>query len=230
MKCDVCGTEYTHTSGGPSPTVLAFYNAAGTITLPKTGHIVDPAVSAGEGIAYYYGRVAHQVGGNPNLAGAILLSGDSYNVGKTGDPILDLAVHVDAFANPTPYGLGGSGAPGVAAGPKQPPVVFGPPAAEGPVYVGTIPTGGVNSEWKASNPEQVQYADISADGVYSVVCDGAVPVYVGVGFAPGIATFADLKAGGVYGVNTAEVPVKAGQYLCFAHEGNPGNRMRASQR
>jgi hypothetical protein len=228
MKCDVCGTEYARTGGKDPVTALAEYDASGKVFLRKTGHTVDVA-ALGEGLGFYYGRVATQVGGDPQQAGAIMLMGDTYNIGHTGDPILDIAVHVDAFANPSAYGLGSAGAPPVAAGPT--PVAPSVPVAGGsPIYVGTIPTGGVNSDWRASNPEQVQYADISADGTYSVVCDGAVPVYVGVGFAPGIATYADLKAGGVYGVNTAEVPVKAGQYLCYAHEGSPGNRMRASQR
>jgi hypothetical protein len=174
--------------------------------------------------------VAHQVGGNPNLAGAILLSGDSYNVGKTGDPILDLAVHVDAFANPTPYGLGGAGAPGVAAGPKQPPVVFGPPDVGGPnINNGAVLADGVNTAWVASNPEQVQYVLAVEDGLFSAVCDNVVPVYGGIGFPPGVATFADLKATGAQ-TQTVEVPVKAGQFFCYAHEGVSGNRFRVSGR
>lgn len=227
LKCEVCGTEYLRT-GGVEPLGLAFYKDGG-VFLSKTGHQVDKYVN-GEGVPFYYGRVALQVGGNPQHAGALMLTGDTYNIGHTGDPVLDAAVHVDAFANPEVYGLGTAGSPPVAAGPGGggtggPIVTVGGP----PIYVGTIPTGGVNSDWKASNPEQVQYADISADGTYSVVCDGVVPVHVGVGFAPGIATYFDLL-GAVSGTQTAEVYVKAGQYLCFAHDGAPGNRMRACQR
>lgn len=226
MRCPNCNVPLRlELEGTDVKSALAVYKDGG-VYLPKTGHQVE-APLPGEGITYYFERI----GGNPGLSGALLMYSEPYRIGNTGDPILDLAIQVDAFANPEAYGLGGPGAPGVAAGPNPAaPSVQPMPAGGDAIYAGTIPLGGVNSEWKASNPGQVQYADISADGLYSVVCDGAVPVYVGVGFKPGIATFADLKAGGVYGVNTAEVHVKAGQYLCYAHEGNHGNRMRACQR
>ena len=214
--------------GGAPAAPLAAYTADGRVSLLKTGHTVDKA-ALGEGLGFYYGRVAAQIGGDPNQAGAVLLMGDTYNVGHTGDPILDLAVHVDAFANPTAYGLGSAGAPPVAGAPNPP--GSGPVLADrgGPnIDRGLISANGANSSWQASNPEQVQYVLATQDGLYSAVCDNSVPVYGGVGFPPGVATFADLK-GAQWGTGTSgDVTVKAGQYFCFVHDGASGNKMRCS--
>lgn len=227
------GTWRVLDGGADSASPLASYNADGSVHLPKTGHDVPAATSAGEGLAYYFRRVAAQIGANPDLDGAILLMGDTYNIGRTGDPVLDLAVHVDAFANAPAYGLGNAGAPPVVAGPAG----LGNPGTGGPdpvevggdnLFVGKIRADSVDTPWVTCNPQQVNYALVEQDGLYSAVCDGSVPVYGGVGFPPGVATFADLKGAQWGAANSGDVPVKAGQYFCFAHVGAPGNRMRCS--
>lgn len=233
ITCEVCNTVYART-GGPEPVEkLAHYLPDGRVRLVKTGHTVDKA-ALGEGLGFYYGRVAAQVGGDPNHAGALLLMGDTYAVGNTDDPILDIAVHVDAFANPTPYGLGEPGQPGVAGIPGVKPGTGGPDPI-GPVtggdnlYLGTILANGENTAWTPCNPRQVCYVLVEQDGLYSAVCDGSVPTYGGVGFPPGVATFADLLAGGSWGAGTTgDVFVKAGQHFCFAHDGVRDNRLRCS--
>lgn len=94
----------------PGSSALAIDNKDGTVSLPKTGHRVPIAV-LGEGIFTYFIRVAAAVAGNPNAAAGIQQSADMYNVGKTGDPRLDLAVQADAYANPSAYAIsfGGGG-------------------------------------------------------------------------------------------------------------------------
>lgn len=110
-------------SGGPDPSVLAFYNASGNITLPKTNHIVpEPRPDLGENVVGYFLRVANMIGANPQIAGALFMGGATpYDIGKTGDPKLNMAIQVDAFANPSFYGLGGPGEAPVAAGPNPTP-------------------------------------------------------------------------------------------------------------
>lgn len=99
-------------TGGPEPNIIAKYNAdRSQVILGYSGHVV-PAALAGEGIFTYFIRIAGSINGNPNAAGGIQMNADYYNVGKTGDPILDLAVQADAYANPHNYGLGGAAPPG----------------------------------------------------------------------------------------------------------------------
>lgn len=96
-------------TGGPEPLPpIAVYTPGNTVTLGRTGNRVAAAV-LGEGLLTYYMRVAASINGEVGKAGSILQSPDYYNVGKTGDAILDIAVQVDAFANPQAYGLGGAG-------------------------------------------------------------------------------------------------------------------------
>lgn len=233
MECPNCKVALfiALAPGGGSRAPLAAYTADGRVALRKTGHTVDKA-ALGEGLGFYYGRVAAQVGGNPDHAGAILLMGDTYRVGNTGDPILDIAVHVDAFANAPAYGLGAPGQPGVAAGPYTGtggPDPVGPTTGGDNLFLGNVKADGVDTPWTPCNPRQVCYVLVEQDGLYSAVCDGSVPVYGGVGFPPGVATFADLLAGGSWGAgSTGDVPVKAGQHFCFAHDGVRDNRVRCS--
>lgn len=223
------GTWRVLDGGGDEP--LAKYLPDGHVSLLKTGHTVDKA-ALGEGLGYYFGRVASQVGGDPNHAGAILLMGDTYNVGHTGDPILDIAVQVDAFANAPAYGLGSSGAPPVAGAPIGPtggPDPVGPPTGGDNLFLGNVKADGKNTAWTPCNRHQVCYVLAEEDGLYAAVCDGSVPTYGGVGFPPGVATFADLLAGGSWGAGSSgDVFVRAGQHFCYAHDGVPGNKLRCS--
>lgn len=97
-------------TGGPEPVppIAEFVDNGAKVRLPRTAHIVAAAV-LGEGLLTYYMRVAPSINGEVGKAGGILQSPDYYNVGKTGNAILDLAVQVDAYANPQAYGLGGPG-------------------------------------------------------------------------------------------------------------------------
>lgn len=219
---------------GTDPAVaLAYYNFTRTkIILPVTGHEVDVPLP-GDLIISYFQRVATQVGSTVDKTGGFFQNADYWAIGRMADRALNLAVQADAFANAEAYGLGGPGAPGVAAGPytgtgglePKPEAIGGPP-----IYIGELAANSVNSPYHASNPQQVQYALATEDGLYSAYCKNSVPVFVGVGFPPGVATYDDLKAGGAWGSQQAEVAVKAGQHFCFVHEGNAGDEMHASGR
>lgn len=213
----------------PLPPKLAAYDVNGRVFLRKTNHTIDAPVP-GEGIAYYYARVSTQIGGDPNAAGALLVNSEPYRIGDTGDPLLDLAVQVDAFANPTPYGLGGPGAPGVAGAPIGPAGGPDPVEVGGPVLNnGTIEPNGVNTPWTFSGPGQVQYWRAEQDGYFSAACKNSVPVYGGVGFYPGVATIDDLKTSGQSSAGTSgKVFVKAGDHFCCAHEGASKLELHAS--
>lgn len=225
----------------PGDALAAYDVTRSNIILRSTDHVVPvPVEQYGirENIIGYFGRVAALLGANPQIAGSIQQSADMYNIGKTGDWRLDMAIQADAFACPHVYGLGQAGQPGVAAGPDPHPGTGGPdplPPAEGGdnIYFGEHAADGVNTVEIPLNPKQVGYLLATEDGRYNAVCNGSVPVYVGIGtpgLGSGVATYDDLKAGGVWGTSQAEVDVKAGQHFCFVHEGVPGNTMRACGR
>lgn len=213
----------------PASSALAIDNGDGTVTLPKTGHRVPIAV-LGEGIFYYYIRVAGSIGGEAGKAGALQLSADTYNIGRTGSPVLDMAVQVDAYANPGSYGLGGPGAPGVAAPPAglpSGPIV--PPPNTGPIDNGAMHLYGITN-WIASNPEQIQFVRAVDSGYMNAVCENAMPVWCTVSDEPVTSfPFPQDLAVTRYGSQTTDpILVPAGKCFNYLHLGTEPNRMRCS--
>lgn len=193
-----------------------------TVVLPTTGHVV-PVAKPGEGLFTYIRRVAENIGINPDIAGSIQQNPSYYDIARSDDPLLNIAVQVDAFANAPAYGLGSAGAPPVAAGPGDPHPGTGgldpvEPGGEN-VYMGACVADSVNTRWTPLAPQQVGYILAEEDGLANVVCNNAgVRLYGGIGFPPGVATWEDLK-GTPARKDTVEVPIKAGQHFCYAHDG-----------
>lgn len=107
----------------PTPALASYENDGQNIKLHVTGHAVPTPIIPGEMVGGYFRRVASFVGADPALEGALMMTASAWNIGKTGDPKLDMAIQVDAFANPTAYGVGQAGQAPVVAVPVQPPVV-----------------------------------------------------------------------------------------------------------
>lgn len=94
---------------------LYIENPDTTLTLTRTGHVVRRGrPEVGENIIGYFAANAALLGANPAIAGSLGMGGATpYDIGKTGDKGIDMAIQADAFANPEAYGLGDKGGGGL---------------------------------------------------------------------------------------------------------------------